>query len=113
MPSPQETDFAHQVVRLAHRSLCAAVGLRHGLLESDRHDLVALLDLIEQDAQQALRRGKQVIADRRQARRLRILSGLGRLSTLGGPRAARVARGLAEDLSSPSGAFPAYRSGGM
>lgn len=111
MPALQEIDLAHQVVRYAGRSLYLLDTLRRALHDRDQLDLVPMVDLVAQDARRAHQASEKAIALRRRARRLRILTGLGRLSRLGGPRAARVVHRLAEDLSSPSGAWPAIKVG--
>jgi hypothetical protein len=111
MPAHQEIDLAHQVVRYAGRSLCLLDSLRRALHDRDQLDLVPMVDLVRQDAHGAHQASAMVIATRRRARCLRILTGLGRLSRLGGPRAVRVVHRLAEDLSSPSGAWPTYQCG--
>lgn len=113
MPIQQETDLARLVARRAQRSIALIAGLRNALRDIGRDDLTAVLDLISEDAEHARAACDRLLVARKRARRLRILSDLGRLSSMGGPRAARVAQSLAEDLSTPSGSFPVYQSGGL
>lgn len=68
MLTPPDMDLAHFIVRRAQRSVYLIDGLRRALDDFGRPDLVAVLDLVGEDARQVLRAGEQHLAQRRSAK---------------------------------------------
>lgn len=105
---PPEPDLARLVAHRAQLSMHLLVSLRAALRDVGQGELIPILDLISRNAGDCYTLAAKIIQTRRSSKRLRILAGLGRLSSLGGPKARPVIHRLAEDLTAVSGNYPAY-----
>lgn len=107
---PPEAHLARLVSTRAQLTLHLLDGLRAMILDLGRSDILPVIDLVSRNAAETLHASDTLLAARHTEKRARILDRLGRLSKLGGPRAAREAHRLAEDLASNSGSYPAILS---
>ena len=91
-------DLARQVARRAQRSIYLLEGLRCALEDLGRDDLVAMLDLVNQDAQAAWVLSTDVIEDADRATTRWALGSLRQLAQLGGHPAHPIATRLARSI---------------
>lgn len=91
-------DLARQVARRAQRSIYLLEGLRSALEDLGRDDLLAMLDLVEQDAQAAWVISSSVLEDADRATTRWALGSLRQLAHLGGPPARPIATRLARSI---------------
>jgi hypothetical protein len=94
--SPELAGF---VFHRAQRSVYLLEGLRHALADLGRPDLIAVLDLVHQDASQAKEASSRFLEVRASRRALRTLVDLQKLARLGGPHAHPLAIRMARRIS--------------
>jgi hypothetical protein len=99
-------ELARQVARRAQRSIYLLQGLRSALKDMGREDLVAVLDLVDQDAQAAWVHSTSVLEDADRTTTRWALGSLRQLAQMGGPQAAPVALRLARRLNAGSVRIP-------
>lgn len=97
------------VLRRAQRSVYLIEGLRRALHDLGRPDLVAVLDLVAEDAAEAQKASQDFIAAQRRSKRARIMADLGRITVLGNIGIKRVVTKLTQEIDSPSGEHLAFR----
>lgn len=91
-------ELARQVARRAQRSIYLLEGLRSALEDLGRDDLLAMLDLVEQDAQAAWVISSSVLEDSDRAATRWALGSLRQLAQLGGHPAHPIANRLARSI---------------